>query len=359
MARRQYSSTAQATTLSAGISNVATTVPVTAVTGWPASTPYIIVVDPDTVNEEIMLVTARGGLNLTCTRAVGGTSAVSHASGAVVRHSVYSADFDEPNAFLNSGGTVGGNVTVTGSVTSTSVVSSGAVSGTTGGFSAGVSGTTGTFSGAVSGTTGTFSSAVSGTTGTFTGVVTHPLGAVGAPSVTFTGDTNTGIYSPSADNISLATGGVQRLNIDSAGLFSGTGTSMGAWTSFTPALTNWTIGNGTILGSYRKVGRTVDFRIVVTFGTTSTYTGIPFVSGPPFTSVSVSANNDVHNIRCTYFSGGSPFAGYAYINAATPSIQMLAFNGTNGSTTNATSAVPFAFASGSQVVIVGTYEATS
>jgi hypothetical protein len=33
--------------------------------------------------------------------------------------------------------------------------------------------------------------------------VTHALGAVGTPSITFTGDTNTGIYSPTADTIAL------------------------------------------------------------------------------------------------------------------------------------------------------------
>ena len=43
-----------------------------------------------------------------------------------------------------------GNLSTTGSVTATSVVSSGAVSGTTGTFSGAVSGTTGTFTGAVS-----------------------------------------------------------------------------------------------------------------------------------------------------------------------------------------------------------------
>jgi hypothetical protein len=44
---------------------------------------------------------------------------------------------------------------------------------------------------------------------TFTGVVTIPIGAVGAPSLTFAGNPNTGLYSPVADNVSIALGGVQ------------------------------------------------------------------------------------------------------------------------------------------------------
>ena len=44
-----------------------------------------------------------------------------------------------------------------------------------------------------------------------------PLGAVGTPSITFTGDLNTGIYSPGADQVAISTGGVQRINIEADG----------------------------------------------------------------------------------------------------------------------------------------------
>jgi hypothetical protein len=47
--------------------------------------------------------------------------------------------------------------------------------------------------------------------------ITAALGAVGTPSYTFTGDTNTGIFSPSADAIVFATGGVEAVRIDSSG----------------------------------------------------------------------------------------------------------------------------------------------
>jgi len=44
-----------------------------------------------------------------------------------------------------------------------------------------------------------------------------PLGSNSAPSYTFTGDTNTGLYSPGADQLGLVTGGTGRLTIDSNG----------------------------------------------------------------------------------------------------------------------------------------------
>ena len=51
----------------------------------------------------------------------------------------------------------------------------------------------------------------------FTGTVSHPLGSAAAPTITFTGDTNTGIYSPGADQVAITTGGSERLQIDSSG----------------------------------------------------------------------------------------------------------------------------------------------
>ncbi len=45
----------------------------------------------------------------------------------------------------------------------------------------------------------------------------YPLGSATAPSLTFTGDPNTGIYSPGANQVSVATGGTERLRIDAAG----------------------------------------------------------------------------------------------------------------------------------------------
>ena len=57
---------------------------------------------------------------------------------------------------------------------------------------------------------------VGATTGTFT-TVTSGLGAVGTPSITFTGDTNTGIWSPAADTIAFSEGGTEAMRIDSSG----------------------------------------------------------------------------------------------------------------------------------------------
>jgi hypothetical protein len=61
---------------------------------------------------------------------------------------------------------------------------------------------------------------------TVNGVGAHGLGSVTAPSFAFTGDLNTGFWSPAADTIAASTGGSERARIDSSGrLLVGTSTS--------------------------------------------------------------------------------------------------------------------------------------
>ena len=59
------------------------------------------------------------------------------------------------------------------------------------------------------------------TGGTITGGIingaTFAAGAVGTPSITTTGDTNTGIFFPAADTIAFAEGGAEAMRIDSTG----------------------------------------------------------------------------------------------------------------------------------------------
>ena len=66
-------------------------------------------------------------------------------------------------------------------------------------------------------TGGTSRLAVSTTAVSSTLAVDHPLGAAATPSITFTGDLNTGIYSPGADQLAIATGGVGKFFVNASG----------------------------------------------------------------------------------------------------------------------------------------------
>lgn len=67
---------------------------------------------------------------------------------------------------------------------------------------------------------------------------------------------------------------VERLRVDNAGLITGAGTSLGAWTAYTPTWgasgTAPVLGNGTISGKYCIIGKTCFFYVLLTLGSTST-----------------------------------------------------------------------------------------
>lgn len=76
------------------------------------------------------------------------------------------------------------------------------------------------------------------------GVVSNALGSVGAPSYSFTGDLDTGIFSPGANQLSIAAGGVARITYAvSTTVFTPAAVATGSPTSWTftqPAHTNLT-----------------------------------------------------------------------------------------------------------------------
>ena len=76
-----------------------------------------------------------------------------------------------------------------------------------------------TLTGAVmNGTLGaTTPSTVAATTISASSTATFAAGAVGTPSITTTGDTNTGIFFPAADTIAFSEGGAEAMRIDSSG----------------------------------------------------------------------------------------------------------------------------------------------
>jgi hypothetical protein len=98
---RKYSTTSVATTLAATISSSATTVLVAAGTGSALMggvslaagnvDQFLVALDVDTQNEEIVAVTGISGDTLTVTRAQAGSSNISHTAGASVKH-VFTGD---------------------------------------------------------------------------------------------------------------------------------------------------------------------------------------------------------------------------------------------------------------------------
>ena len=296
MTVRFYSSIAQETQLTGSITNVSTTIVVTAVTGFPSSTPYTLAIDYNTASEELVTVTGTSGTTLTVTRGSDGTSAISHNAGAKVRHVSSARDFSDSRSHENATTDIHGVppgaslVSTTGTQTLTNKTISG-----------------GTVSGA----------AISG--GAFTGAIN------------------------SSANI---TGGTYTLSTINSATFNNIG-PLGAWTTFTPTLQT---AGGNITGTpaafntgrYIKVGRyaTVHMEtsgsagMVIPGGDSSSIIwNVPAILAPrnPASTVVLGAGNSTIN-----FILGIGFGPAIYTNSLTGFVAMyissgayVDFNGTN------------------------------
>jgi hypothetical protein len=101
---RQYSSISVETTLASGISSTATSMTVAAGTGSTLMggvslaagnvDQFTVAIDPDTINEEIVFITAVSTDTFTIVRGQAGTSNITHSGGATVRHVLTSSDLN-------------------------------------------------------------------------------------------------------------------------------------------------------------------------------------------------------------------------------------------------------------------------
>lgn len=129
-----------------------------------------------------------------------------------------------------------------------------------------------------------------------------------------------------------------------------------AWTSYIPVWTSSGVapllGNGTVQGFWRQVGRTVDVRIALAMGSTTT-----FGTGNYRFSLPVAPKfNSLLGAYCDDGSATQRWAGQARIIAelATGDNMRIVVQDGTGSVTNL---VPFTWASTDVLVLTGSYEA--
>jgi hypothetical protein len=129
----------------------------------------------------------------------------------------------------------------------------------------------------------------------------------------------------------------------------------GAWTTFTPTLTNITIGNGAITARYQQVGKTVNFQIGLSLGTTSSITGFLQMTLPI-----IALNAGAYSTLIYDDSAATWYEGYFRNNAAGNAdmyLYVILTNGTYAAYNLSGNTVPFTWATGDYLIIRGSYEA--
>ena len=115
----------------------------------------------------------------------------------------------------------------------------------------------------------------------------------------------------------------------------------GAMTSYTPVYNNLTIGNGTVISEYLKIGKIVMAQYSLTFGSTSSVSGAIFFTTPSTMSGFIAGT-------CVFVDAGT--ANYYGVVRRTSSTQIqLSVGGSAGNyvnETNTSATIPFTWTTG-------------
>lgn len=325
--RRDYAGGAPATTLTETINSGATSITIASAAGWPAGSngAFVAVIDRGLASEEKILVGSRISTTLTVTtRGYDGTTATSHSSGAAIEHCISAVDMDEANYAVSQ--TVGqvsaaGDLLVGSAANTLTRLAKGSASKVLGVDSGGTLGYTTVTSAMITDATigsGDLADNAVSTAKIEDGAVTADKVATGVAGNGLAGGAGTAL-SVNVDNSTLAiatdtvkvkdagvTGTQLAASVAGNGLTGGAGSALavgagtgisvtsdavavdstligplGAWTTYTPSLTQGSALTKTVnAGAYMRIGRLIHatFDLSITSAGTS---GNPILVGLP------------------------------------------------------------------------------
>lgn len=127
------------------------------------------------------------------------------------------------------------------------------------------------------------------------------------------------------------------------------------WNTYTPTVTNFTTGNGSVSGRFRREGTSLHFWIRIVYGTTSSVTGAMTATLPSGNTSSAAGTQVVSMLAGV---GGRFYHGLGLISAGATTV--APWTSTTGATyssmTQLAAAVPAAWANGDSWAVEGTIE---
>jgi hypothetical protein len=133
----------------------------------------------------------------------------------------------------------------------------------------------------------------------------------------------------------------------------------GLWTTFTPTISGVTLGNGSKSGFYCQIADTVFFRVILTFGSTTSITGSVDVTLP--TTASGYSTFDYMNVLTQVYDVSATAFYPSAANIAVGNTVRAGTTSTSGSYAQYTdlgAATPITFATGDVITWQGTYKTT-
>ena len=131
----------------------------------------------------------------------------------------------------------------------------------------------------------------------------------------------------------------------------------GLWTTFTPTIGGVTLGNGTKTGSYCQIADTTFFRVVLTFGSTTSITGSIDLTTP--TTPVGYATFDYYNTNAQAYDSSAvtffPSSGNLAVGANVIRLLVSSASGTHVQSSDYTGLLPIIWATGDTLSVYGSY----
>lgn len=124
------------------------------------------------------------------------------------------------------------------------------------------------------------------------------------------------------------------------------------WTAYTPTLSNWTLGNGTLTGFYLQAGKLVIGKVFLTLGSTTTPSGNLVISLPVAKLTEAGQTTPLHGNALAFDTSGS--ATNIVFPAHSTTTAMRFYTAAAGLVT---ATVPWTWANGDQLNADFMYEA--
>jgi hypothetical protein len=132
----------------------------------------------------------------------------------------------------------------------------------------------------------------------------------------------------------------------------------GGWTTWTPTFTNFTLGNGTIIGArYQQIGKTVNFVLYISFGSTTSVSGLVQFSLPISAAAGVNSGLGTQLLGRAFDANTTlnyTLVGRCYLTDGY--ILTLNSAGTYAQQVGTSATAPFTWAVSDELIISGTYE---
>lgn len=159
-------------------------------------------------------------------------------------------------------------------------------------------------------------------------------------------------------NNSVGTDNITNAAISNAKLKSGAGEPAGSWDSWSCTTTNITLGTGgSIVTTYKQIGKTVHFYIRVQLGTGGSLGGQPIFSPPVTMHSKYNTGNHVLGLAWYEDSGIGNSIGLIWVTSGNIRPAAMGIGSSYANWSALSGSVPFTWSNGDYMVLASTYEA--